>query len=275
MSFNSKKKSQLVKKSSDANNNTYNNIKKKYNNNNSSNNGIFNKVPGNYYFNLNSLNNKENKLKNNNEKMNYSIFINISNVENKPNLLTLSELSTYKNNSFYKQVYSKKKLNRVLSSSNINSNKYKINDNINGFVGKKNKEDSIIYRNKYNIENIYYKKNKIKFIDNNKNNIKLIIQLQSFIRRFLIRNKIYKNIIMINKLESSIKHINQYHKLLLKKSGVLKSFIGKLKKCPNKKYFVDKEQYELIKILKNNNVHNFNEFKNFVIWCINNDIEEI
>ena len=142
-------------------------------------------------------------------------------------------------------------------------------------------KDNILYINDRNNNRLEYfsYKNYIDSFNNEKNkkekNIKPIILLQSFIRRFLIRNKIYKSIMMFYKINTGFNHVYKYIKYFLFKFGIYKFFIEKIKKVIKKRYLVCKSQLELIKELKKRNVNNFNEFKNFVIWCINNDISSI
>jgi len=209
----------------------------------------------------NNLNNKNNN-KYNNKKINYSIFINISNIEKKSSRNISSELYKIRNNFIYMPFNSKKKLSqKTLCSFNIHLKEQLKYKNTKYFYNRKNSD--------------IYSSNTFSNINNYKTNLKSIIFLQSFIRRYLIRNKIYKNLILSYKIEESFKHINKYIESYLIKSDLLKIFMNKIKKNVIKKYFVNKEQYELIKLLKEKNVHNFNEFKNFVIWCINNNINEI
>ena len=198
----------------------------------------------------------------NNKKINYSIFINISNIEKKSSRNISSELYKIRNNFIYIPFNSKKKLSqKTLSSFNIHLKEQLKYKNTKYFYNRKNSD--------------IYPSNTFSNINNYKTNLKSIIFLQSFIRRYLIRNKIYKNLILSYKIEESFKHINNYIESYLIKSDLLKIFMNKIKKNVIKKYFVNKEQYELIKLLKEKNVHNFNEFKNFVKWYINNNINEV
>lgn len=210
--------------------------------------------------NINSLNQKD-EIFNKNKKINYSIFINISNIEKKTDIMTTSDLSTIRKNLVYIPVQSKQKLSRSSSSSIIDYDK-KTNLKLSNKNYTKNKQELII-----NKRNFSYIKRKY--------NLDSIILIQSFVRKFLIRNKAYKSLELYYKIEDSIKHMNKFIYLSIMKTGILKVFMERIKKFKKKRYFVNKGQYELIKDLKANNVHNFNEFKNFVIWCINNNVKGI
>jgi hypothetical protein len=231
-------------------------------------------------YNLNTVNKDNDFDIISNKKVNYSIFINISNIERKPYLMTSSfNINKIRKDLLYIPIYSKKKLSRSRSSININKLKYRIKDNTNltnNSVDNKNKDSPMIYKNKNNNDNFIY--HKIKYIlNNNKSKMHLIIILQSFIRRYLIRNKIYKILTMFYKIEASIRHINKYKEIILQKRKfkIIRLFMENMKKIFMKRYFVNRDQFELLNELKKRNVHCFNEFKSFVIWCINNNIDGI
>lgn len=196
----------------------------------------------------------------------YSIFINISNLQKQKDDVQKSVLNSEINNFIYTPVHSKKMLSSCRSSSTNNIHKFKNNGGT-----------SYRSNNKYKIQNSITKKKIYNSIDKkyNKNNINSIILLQSFIRKFLLRNKIYKRIVLFYEIEASFIHINKYIQKYLKKRDIFKNIISKLKKIKNKKYLVNKEQYELIKELEKKNVKNFNDFKNFIIYSVNNNITEI
>ena len=210
--------------------------------------------------NISSLNQKD-SIFNKNKKINYSIFINISNIEKKTDIMTISELSTIRKNLVYIPVQSKRKLSRASSSSIIDNDK-KTNLKLSNKNYNKNKQQLIINNRNYS----YIKR---------KYNLDSIILIQSFVRKFLIRNKAYKSLELYYKIEDGIKHMNKCIYISIMKTGILTIFMERIKKFKKKRYFVNKGQYELIKDLKANNVHNFNEFKNFVIWCINNNVKGI
>lgn len=231
-------------------------------------------------YNMNSINSGNIFDRNSNKKINYSIFINISNFERKPNLMTSFNINKIRKDLLYIPIYSKKKLSRSRSSLNICNHKYKIKDDNKNIADNsfdnKNKNNIFAHKSKNNNDNYIY--HKIKYIlNNNKSKMHLIIMLQSFIRRFLIRNKIYKLLTMFYKIEASIRHIKKYKEILLQKRKyiIISIFMENMKKYFLKRYFVDKEQIELLNELQKRNVHNFNEFKSFVIWCINNNIDGI
>ena len=210
--------------------------------------------------NISSLNQKD-SIFNKNKKINYSIFINISNIEKKTDIMTISELSTIRKNLVYIPVQSKRKLSRASSSSIIDNDK-KTNLKLSNKNYNKNKQQLIINNRNYS----YIKR---------KYNLDSIILIQSFVRKFLVRNKAYKSLELYYRIEEGIKHMNKCIYISIMKTGILTIFMERIKKFKKKRYFVNKGQYELIKDLKANNVHNFNEFKNFVIWCINNNVKGI
>ena len=82
---------------------------------------------------------------------------------------------------------------------------------------------------------------------------------------------------MFYKIEASIRHINKYKEIILQKRKfkIIRLFMENMKKIFMKRYFVNRDQFELLNELKKRNVHCFNEFKSFVIWCINNNIDGI
>ena len=240
---------------------------------------ILNRYEDSSNYNINSVNKDNDFDIISNKKINYSIFINISNIERKPYLMTSFNIKKNRKDLLYIPIYSKRKLTRSSSSLNISNFKYKIKDNIsiiNNSIDNKKKDNSLIHKSKSNKDIYIY--HKIKYIFNhNKSKMNMIIMLQSFIRRFLIRNKIYKLLLMFYKIEASIRHINKYKEKIIQKRKyiTIRLFMENMKKYFMKKYFVDKEQIELLNELKKRNVHSFNEFKSFVIWCIYNNIDEI
>ena len=255
------------------------NIKNNYIKNKRCHSTIFNGYMDSSNCDLNTFNKDNNFGIISNKKINYSIFINISNIERKPYLMTSSNINKIRKDLLYIPIYSKKKLSHSRSSLNIGNHKNKIKDNnnlTNNSVDNKNKDTSMAHKSKNNNDNFIY--HKIKYIlNNNKSKMHLIIMFQSFIRRFLIRNKIYKILTMFYKIEASIRHINKYKEMILQKRKkiIIRLFMENMKKYFMKRYFVNKEQIELLNELKKRNVHCFNEFKSFVIWCINNNIDEI
>ena len=256
-----------------------NNIKNNYIKNKRCHSTIFNGYNDSSNYKLNT-DNKDNDFDIiSDRKINYSIFINISNIERKPYLMTSFNLNKNRKDLLYIPIYSKKKLSRSRSSLILCNYKYKIEDNTNITnisSDNKCKDSSMAHKNKNYKDNFIY--HKIKYIlNNNKSKMNLIIMLQSFIRRFLIRNKIYKILTMFYKIEASIRHINKYKEIILQKRKyiIIRLFMENMKKNFRKRYLVNKEQIELLNELKKRNVHCFNEFKNFVIWCINNNIDGI
>ena len=255
------------------------NIKNNYIKNKRCHSTIFNEYTESSNYNINSVNKDNDFYGNSNKKINYSIFINISNIERKPYLMTSFNINKIRKDLLYIPIYSKKKLSRSRSSLNICNYKNIIKDytnKANNSLDNKKRNNSLAHKSKSNNDNFIY--HKIKYIlNNNKSKIHLIIMLQSFIRRFLIRNKIYKILTMFYKIEASIRHINKYKEILLQKRKyiIIRLFMENMKKFFMKRYFVDKEKIELLNELKKRNVHNFNEFKSFVIWCINNNIDGI
>lgn len=193
--------------------------------------------------------------------------------------MTSFNINKIRKDLLYIPIYSKKKLSRSRSSLNICNYKNIIKDytnKTNNSLDNKKRNNSLAQKSKSNNDKFIY--HKIKYIlNNNKSKIHLIIMLQSFIRRFLIRNKIYKILTMFYKIEASIRHINKYKEILLQKRKYIfiRLFMKNMKKYFMKRYLVDEEQIELLNELKKRNVHNFNEFKSFVIWCINNNIDGV
>jgi hypothetical protein len=272
-------KNNIMKELYKSKNSRNNNIKHNYIKNKRCHSTIFNGNNDSSNYKLNTVNKDNDFDIFSDRKINYSIFINISNIERKPYLMTSFNLNKNRKDLLYIPIYSKKKLSRSRSSLNICNHRYKIDDNTNITnisSDNKSKDSSMAHKNKNYKDNIIY--HKIKYIlNNNKSKMYLIIMLQSFIRRFLIRNKIYKILTMFYKIEASIRHINKYKEMILQKRKykIMRLFMENMKKNFRKKYFVDKEQIELLNELKKRNVHCFNEFKSFVIWCINNNIDGI
>lgn len=242
----------------------------------------------------------KNTLRNCRKKINYSIFINISKIDQQTNendnSNNFSEESFLKKELFKIPVYSKKRprllyrststiikrkknnyFYSIYEDSSVNNNVQKRplyrNKSAITKIKKSKNNNNNSYRNTFMIESCYYE------------NIEKIILLQSFIRKYLSRLHLFKRITKFYKYEAGLRHIKKYGELFLIKKGLSKRFFDRIKYVyrkkevkknkNNKTYFVNEEDFLLIKDLRKNNIRSIKDFKNYIVWCINNGIKEI
>lgn len=222
---------------------------------------------------------------NNCQNANYSLYINISSnlvhKSKKKEKRDYSDTASIKSKYMPLPIYHKKKAGMMRSSSTVIKKKLDFNDENDSFLTSDLKK----VENKTEINERKCKSTL--FLGFNRSSLSKIIVLQSFVRGFLLRIKKFKIISRYYKYDFGIKHIKKvfestkrkyyYFKLFIKNTLILKQKRkNKQKKNQKpKKLFVSREQYEFLKVLRQRNIHNINDFKKFIVWCMNNNITSI
>ena len=205
---------------------------------------------------------KEIRIKSN-KKLSQIFPLNNKSINNDEKIMTISNLNNEdRNNNKHKKfwetsrigIYSKKKLNAFKSFSSISMEKQKANTikSIEIDFGPK------IYRNSYTDKKCV-----------NPYKVAKIIMIQRYFRKFLeIKNKK----LIKDKILKGIQHLKKY--MLYNLSTSIRKFflfyLLKKNQRKNKKvWLVKKEQYELLKILREKNISGMKNLKKYIVRLLN------